>query len=166
MKPISYIAPETAAAEDVITVASPVSGKAVALAEVPDETFAQEILGKGCAVEPDENKIVAPDNAVVETLFDTHHAIGLRLDNGCELLIHIGINTVELEGEGFTALVSEGDKVTKGQTLITFDKELIVSKGYRIVTPVIVTNSDDYASVVSVAHAAVNSGETLLNIQS
>lgn len=103
---------------------SPLAGKAIALEDVPDPTFAEGILGLGAAVEPSEGKITAPADGTVGTLFDTHHAIGLNLDNGAELLIHIGINTVELNGEGFTAHVSEGDRVKKGQTLITFDKEL------------------------------------------
>ena len=98
------------------------------------------------------------------TLFDTHHAIGLNLDNGAELLIHIGINTVELNGEGFTAHVSEGDRVQKGQTLITFDKELIASKGYKTVTPVIVTNPDEYSAVKRVADGNVTEKDVLIEL--
>lgn len=143
---------------------SPVSGKAVDLSEVPDGTFAQEILGKGCAVIPSDNKITAPADAVVETLFDTHHAVGLKLENGCEILVHIGINTVELEGQGFTAYISEGDKVTAGQTLITFDKEFIQKKGYNIITPVLVTNSDDYKDVKKVVQGDVMHGEKLIQV--
>lgn len=143
---------------------SPVSGKAVDLSEVPDETFAQEILGKGCAVIPSDNKITAPADAVIETIFDTHHAVGLKLENGCEILVHIGINTVELGGQGFTAHISEGDKVTAGQTLITFDKEFIQEKGYNIITPVIVTNSDDYKDVQKIVQGDVMHGEKLIQV--
>lgn len=130
---------------------SPLAGKAIALEDVPDPTFA-------------EGKITAPADGTVGTLFDTHHAIGLNLDNGAELLIHIGINTVELNGEGFTAHVSEGDRVKKGQTLITFDKELIASKGYKTVTPVIVTNPDEYSAVKRVADGNVTEKDVLIEL--
>ena len=143
---------------------SPLAGKAVALENVPDPTFAEGILGLGAAVEPSEGKITAPADGTVGTLFDTHHAIGLNLDNGAELLIHIGINTVELNGEGFTAHVSEGDRVKKGQNLITFDKELIASKGYKTVTPVIVTNPDEYSAVKRVADGNVTEKDVLIEL--
>lgn len=145
-------------------VLSPLSGKAVALESVPDATFAQGILGLGAAIEPSEGRVIAPADGTVSTIFDTHHAIGLTLDNGAELLIHIGINTVELNGEGFTAHVSEGDRVTRGQTLITFDKEFIASKGYNTITPVIVSNSDDYAEVNRLADGNISVGGVLLEI--
>lgn len=141
---------------------APLSGKAIALSEVPDETFAKGVLGLGAAIEPSEGKVTAPADGTVETIFDTKHAIGLSLDNGAEILIHIGINTVELNGEGYQAFVKEGDKVKKGQTLVTFDMDLIRSKGYSLVTPVIVTNSDDYAKVELKANGAVSTGDTLL----
>lgn len=145
-------------------VASPLKGEAIALKDVPDETFAQGVLGDGIAVEPSEGKVVAPADGTVGTLFDTHHAIGLNLDNGAELLIHIGINTVELNGEGYTAHVAEGDRVKKGQTLITFDKALIASKGYKTVTPVIVTNSFEYSAVKALANGSVSVGDALLEL--
>lgn len=143
---------------------SPVSGETVDLSEVPDETFAQEILGKGCAIIPSDNIITAPTDAVVETIFDTHHAVGLKLENGCEILIHVGTNTVELKGQGFTAHVSEGDKVTAGQTLITFDREFIQKNGYNIITPVLVTNADDYKDVQKAVQGDVTYGEKLIQV--
>lgn len=126
---------------------SPLKGKSIPLEEVPDETFATGVLGLGAAVVPSIGKVVAPADGEVSTLFETKHAIGLSLDNGMEMLIHIGINTVELNGEGFTAHVADGDRVTRGQTLITFDKAFIESKGYKMATPVIITNADDYAEI-------------------
>ena len=135
---------------------SPLKGTAVAMADVPDETFATEVLGKGTAVQPTEGKVVAPADGVVSMLFDTHHAIGLTLDNGAELLIHIGINTVELNGEGFTAHISDGERFTAGQTLITFDKALIESKGYKTVTPVILTEPDNYVTIEQAADGKVD----------
>ena len=128
-------------------VASPVKGKIVDMQDVPDDTFASGVLGIGAAVVPSDGTVKAPADGVVDTFFDTHHAIGLTLDNGVELLIHVGVNTVELGGEGFNGHVSVGDRVKRGQTLITFDKELIESKGYNTVTPVIITNPDDYLEI-------------------
>ena len=142
---------------------SPLKGKAVAMADVPDETFAADVLGMGAAVEPAEGRVVAPADGVVSTLFDTHHAIGLTLDNGMEMLIHIGINTVELGGEGFTAHISDGERFTRGQTLITFDKELIESKGYPTVTPVIITETDDFAEIVKAADGDVDFLDKLIS---
>lgn len=144
---------------------SPLKGKAVKMADVPDETFASDVLGKGAAVEPAEGKVVAPADGEVSTLFDTHHAIGLTLNNGMEMLIHIGINTVELNGEGFDAHVAEGDKVTRGQTLITFDTALLKSKGYNTVTPVIITNPDEYKDVRIAAEGNVDFLEKLIETE-
>lgn len=143
---------------------SPLSGTAIALEDVPDLTFAEGILGLGAAIEPSEGKVIAPADGTVGTLFDTHHAIGLNLDNGAELLIHIGINTVELNGEGFTVYVSEGDRVKKGQTLITFDKAFITSEGYKTVTPVIVTNTDDYTEIKRVGDGNIGTDDVLLEL--
>lgn len=129
------------------TVYCPMAGTAIALNTVNDETFANEILGKGMAVIPSIGKVVAPCDGKVETLFDTKHAIGILSPDGVELLIHVGINTVELNGKFYTAHVAEGDEVKAGQLLIEFDIEGIQAAGYDIATPVIVTNSDDYESV-------------------
>ena len=148
--PVAAPVKAEAADEKEITVASPLKGNAIALADVPDATFAEGILGKGAAVEPSEGKVVAPADAEVTTLFDTKHAIGLQLANGAELLIHIGINTVEMNGEGFEAHVKEGDNVKKGDTLVTFDIDKIKAAGHPTVTPVIVTNTDDYADVTHI----------------
>jgi len=148
-------APQIDVADDGF-ILSPLKGNAIDMSQVPDETFASNVLGIGVAVEPAEGKVVAPANGVVSTLFDTHHAIGLTLDNGTELLIHIGINTVELKGEGYEAHINEGERFAKGQTLITFDKELIESKGYKTVTPVIITNPDDFSKIEKAADVSVD----------
>lgn len=144
---------------------SPLTGTVVAIKDVPDETFAAEILGKGAAVEPAIGEVFAPADGEVSTLFDTKHAIGLTLNNGVELLIHIGINTVDLNGEGFEAHVSEGDKVKKGQKLITFDKALIAEKGFKTVTPVIVTNPDDFEAVRQTADGEIGALKELLRLK-
>lgn len=142
---------------------SPLCGKAIAMADVPDETFATEVLGKGAAVEPIDGKVVAPADGIVTMLFDTHHAVGITLDNGMEMLIHIGINTVELNGEGYTAHVGDGERFKRGQTLISFDKDLIESKGYKTITPVIITNADDYSDISLMADGHVDLLDELIS---
>jgi len=151
--------------EDQNSILSPISGKVITLEEVPDDTFAAGILGLGAAVEPIESKVVAPCDGTVATLFETKHAIGLNLSNGAELLIHIGINTVELKGNGFTTHVSEGDSVKKGQLLITFDIDFIKKSGYSTITPILVTNADDYSKIEKVADGEIKMTEKLLEIE-
>lgn len=147
------------------TVYAPLEGKVVALTDVPDATFAEGVLGLGAAIEPAVGEVVAPADGEVSSIFDTHHAVGLTLDNGMELLIHVGINTVALNGEGFTAHVSEGDKVKRGQPLISFDKDFIVSKGYPIITPVIISNADDYKEIKTTASTEVKRLDELLTVE-
>lgn len=147
------------------TVYSPIKGNAIALTEVNDPTFAGEVLGKGMAVVPQEGKVYAPFNGTVETVFDTKHAVGVTSDDGVEILIHIGINTVELDGKFYTAHVNEGDKVKAGQLLISFDAEEIQKAGYDITTPVIVTNTDDYESVNMEKTGAVQVLDKVLTVQ-
>ena len=132
-------------------IASPVKGKLIALEDVPDETFAQGILGQGAAVIPSEGKVVAPADGEISSIFDTKHAVGITLENGVEILVHVGINTVEMEGNGFEAFVKEGDKVKKGQKLVEFSIDKIKEAGYKTETPVIITNTDDYSSVEKIA---------------
>lgn len=126
---------------------SPLSGTVIPLAEVKDETFASEVLGKGIAIVPDKGEVKAPCDATVSMVYDTKHAIGLETTWGAELLIHVGINTVELQGKYYEAHVSDGQQVKKGQTLLTFDMEKIAACGYDLTTPVIVTNSDDFGKI-------------------
>ncbi|MCR4781500.1 MAG: glucose PTS transporter subunit IIA [Lachnospiraceae bacterium] len=126
---------------------NPVKGQVVELKDVPDETFASGVLGQGFAVKPVDGKVYAPVSGVITTLFPTNHAIGITGDNGVELLVHIGINTVELQGEGFKPHVSQGDKVKAGDLLMECDFTLIENKGFKTITPVVVTNSADYKEV-------------------
>ena len=126
---------------------SPLEGTAIPMDQVKYETFAAEVLGKGVAVIPEKGQVKAPCNAVVETVFDTKHAFGLKADNGAELLIHIGVNTVELGGKYYETHVSEGDHVKAGQLLITFDMDRIKAEGYDVTTPLIVTNTDEYQDI-------------------
>lgn len=147
-----------------IEIASPIKGKVLKLESVKDDAFASGVLGKGAAIVPDEGKVFAPADGVVSTLFPTLHALGLETDNGIEILIHIGLDTVQLNGEGFKSMVKQGERVNKGQLLITFDKDFIVKKGYCVETPVIVTNSDEFLDVVEIADNQINSGDNLLKI--
>lgn len=144
---------------------SPLKGKAIALTEVKDETFAAGVLGQGFAVVPETGKVVAPFNGKVTTLFETKHAVGVTSDSGIEVLIHVGLNTVALEGKYFTALVKEGDTVRRGQTLLTFDQKAIAEAGYDTTTPVIVTNADDYAAVDVLCKGKVSFGEEVLRTE-
>ena len=166
-KPAESVAVNTDTREtpaDGITILSPIKGKAIPLSDVPDETFAGEILGKGIAIEPEEGAVYAPCDAEVTTLFPTNHAIGLTTKDGVELLIHVGIDTVQLDGKGYKAFVAEGDNVSAGQKLIEFNIQEIQAAGYKTVTPVIVTNTDDYADVEGLAAGAVKPQDKLIKV--
>lgn len=147
-----------------ITIASPIKGEIVPLNKVNDETFASEMMGKGIAINPKEGKVVSPINGKVQMLFQTKHAIGLKSDDGAEILIHIGMDTVQLEGKHFTAHVKDGDTVKIGDTLVEFDMEAIKKEGYELITPIIVTNTMDYLEVIASDKKEVNSGDTIISI--
>lgn len=144
------------------TILSPMAGTTIPLEQVKDEAFSQGILGRGIAVRPLDGEVYAPFTGTVETLFPTKHAIGLVSDKGCELLIHIGFDTVKLEGRHFTAHVKQGDHVVKGQKLLSFDKEQMEKEGYVLDTPVIVTNFDQYADIAGENETDVKPGDVLL----
>ena len=147
----------------VLEVASPLEGKAVALSEVPDPIFAAGKLGEGVAVEPTGTTVVAPAAGKVAATYPSGHAVGLKLDNGVELLVHVGLDTVNLDGEGFTVKVMKGDQVAAGDTLIEFDPAVIKKAGYPLITPVIVTNTRKFASVEGVVGNA-NNASTVLKV--
>ncbi len=150
--------------EGMVTVCAPLTGEAVALSEVNDLTFAEEIMGPGMAIIPTEGKVVSPVNGTVAMIFETKHAIALVDDNGTELLIHVGLDTVKLGGKYFTAHVKAGDKVKVGSPLVDFDLNGIKGEGYDIITPVIVTNSAEYSSVLSITDRAVKMGEEVIKV--
>lgn len=145
-------------------ISSPITGKVLPLNEVEDEAFSGELLGKGIAIVPQNGEIVAPCSGTVITLFPTKHAIGIVSDNGAEVLIHLGLNTVQLEGKHFTAHIQAGDKVVKGQLLVSCDLEEIEKAGYSMVSPVIITNTSDYLDIVPMAIDTVNKEEELLTL--
>ena len=123
---------------------APMNGKAVPITEVPDPTFAEGMLGNGIAIEPADGKVFAPCDATVDMMFTTGHAVSLVADCGAELLIHVGLETVSLEGKPFTVHCANGDKVKKGQLLVEADLEAIKAAGLPTITPVLVCNTDDF----------------------
>lgn len=126
---------------------APVTGEAIPLGEVKDPAFSQGILGQGVGIKPSEGKVVAPCDATVAQMFDTGHAVSLETSFGAEILIHIGLDTVQLKGQGFQVHAKAGDKVKKGQLLIEFDIPAITAAGYDVTTPVVVCNSDEFNEV-------------------
>ena len=123
---------------------APMTGKAVPISEVPDPTFAECMLGNGIAIEPAEGKVCAPCDATVDMMFTTGHAVSLVADCGAEILIHVGLETVSLEGKPFTIHAANGDKVKKGQLLIEVDLEAVKAAGLPTITPMVVCNTDEY----------------------
>lgn len=150
--------------EEVMTVSAPLIGKAVPLAETPDEAFAQGIMGQGIAIIPSEGKVVAPFDGAVVALFPTNHAIGLVSENGIELLIHVGMDTVNLNGQFFTAHVKSGDKVKKGDLLIEFQLKEIAEK-YPVITPVLVSNTAVYSQVEGICQEHTNLSSPVIQIK-
>lgn len=134
------------------------SGRIVPLSQVDDDAFSGGLLGDGAAIEPTEGKLYSPADGIVETLFDTCHAISIAADNGCQILLHIGIDTVKLNGRHFTAHVSEKQKVKKGDLLISFDIDAIRNSGYQTVTPLIICNSGDYSSISLESSGIISAG--------
>ena len=156
---------ESAPAEKTLsaeTLVSPLTGNLVKLPDVPDPVFSSGALGQGIAVEPTVGKVFAPADAEVTTMFPTGHAVGLLTNNGTEILIHIGMDTVEMEGKGFTVHVAQGDKVKKGQLLIEFDIDAIKAAGHPIITPVLVTNTASYKEIKTAEGATVKNGDKLI----
>ena len=146
-------------------ITAPIGGTIVDLKHVEDEVFSSGAVGKGVAINPTEGKIIAPFDGEIAVAFPSKHAIGLRASNGMEVLIHVGLNTVMLDGKHFTAKVSQGMKVTKGDVLLEFDREAIQKAGYSLVTPVLITNADGIdIQVMKEEHAQVDAGQKLMNV--
>lgn len=153
---------KTTQSKDVVC--APITGEAIPLKDVSDETFAGEILGKGMAIIPTEGKVVSPFSGTVSMVFDTKHAIGLVSDDGIEILIHVGLDTVRLEGKYYTAHVKTGDRVEVGTHLLDFDMKGIMSQGFEVVTPIIISNTTDYTEVLSVTDRKVSAGEEVIKV--
>jgi beta-glucoside PTS system EIICBA component len=162
--PVKAQATPNVAAVSTIEMLSPLKGDVVALESVADDAFAGKALGDGIAIKPEEGKVVAPCDATVATLIESHHAIGLLCDNGAELLIHVGLNTVNLQGQHFRPLVKEGDVVKAGTPLLEFDKASIEREGYDLTTPVLVVNSEDFTLTKHQLQGAIGMGSPLMSL--
>lgn len=154
-----------AAAATAETIVAPMAGKAIALADVADPVFASEAMGKGMAIEPTEGKVFAPVDGTITVLAETGHAVGLLSDDGAEILLHIGIDTVELKGEPFTAHVKQMQEVKKGDLLMDVDLEAVKAAGKATTTMVIITNTDDYASVDAHVGEDVAPGDAVIDVK-
>ena len=163
-KESQHISPSVSEKTQTITITSPVAGNTVKLAAVEDDVFASGMMGKGIAVEPSEGAVFAPADGEISVLFPTGHAIGLTTDDGAEILIHIGMDTVTLDGQGFTTYVAVGDRVKKGQKLIDVDLEVVKKAGLSSLTPIVVSNTDAFESVVVTTEDDVLPGNFLLKL--
>lgn len=140
------------------------NGKVVPLEQVPDEAFSGKVLGDGCAIEPTDGKLYAPCDGVIDTVFETCHAVNMRSDQGAELLLHVGIDTVKLGGKYFTAHVQDGQQVKTGDLLLSFDADKIRQAGYQLTTPLIVCNSEDYNKMEPLAYGIIRAGAAFLRL--
>lgn len=145
---------------------SPLKGRVIPLEDVSDPAFAQGILGVGVAVIPDEGKVYSPVNGTVAATFPTGHAVGISADNGAEILIHAGIDTVRLKGDGFKLMVEQGDPVKTGQLLLTFDKDVIVAGGFETTTMVLVSNAQKLGTMKLLCGNYVGPGDELFGFDS
>ena len=144
---------------------APVKGRTVSVKEVSDPTFSEGLLGKGVAVIPKDGKIYAPADGTIGMVFDTLHAISMTTEYGAEILIHVGLDTVKLKGEGFESHVKSGDMVKKGQLLLTADLKTIQEAGYDVIIPLLICNTSEFASVHAVIGKEVEPGEDVLRIE-
>lgn len=142
---------------------SPLDGKLVPLSEVNDEVFSAGILGEGMAVIPEKGELYAPADAVISTVFESKHAISMVCDNGAELLLHVGLDTVKLEGKYFDAQVKDGDRVKAGQLLLKFDMKALKKEGYDLITPVIVANPAKF-QMETATPGMVKQGSAILSL--
>lgn len=143
-------------------ITAPVSGKVLDLSEVPDQIFAEKLAGDGAAIDAVGDTIVAPADGELTLIFKTYHAFALTLDNGIELLVHIGIDTVNLKGEGFKVLAEQGNKVKMGDPIVKIDRDFIKSKGYSLITPVLITNSYIVSDIKCNIGQDVKAGENVI----
>ena len=154
----------SSAKQDIILNAH-MNGVVVPMAEVQDDVFANCILGDGVAIEPSEGKLFAPADGVINNIFDTKHAIGIQAEDGVEILLHIGINTVQLGGKHFEVHVNADQTVKRGDLLVSFDMDAIREAGYLCTTPMIVCNTDDYQSITTLSSGEIKAGRGLLEIK-
>lgn len=165
---IAKAAPSLASTSDLnvsTELVSPLAGELLPLSEVKDEVFSSGAMGEGVAVEPSEGVLHAPADGKVVMTFPTGHAIGMKTSDGAEILMHIGMDTVNLQGHGFETLVAKGDEVKAGDELVKFDIDAIHAKGYVVTTPIVVTNSKDYEKITVVSQGNVKVGQEILDLE-
>lgn len=148
-----------------IEIGSPCKGKTISLKEVNDPTFAEEMMGKGVAVKPEENKIYSPVDGTITVAFPTLHALGLQTETGVEILLHVGIDTVNLKGEGFTSHVKQGEAVKKGDLLLEANLDTIKKAGYDDTIMVVITNTPSFRSIDPITSKEVNVKDTILELE-
>lgn len=148
-------------APKVVNIYAPLSGEIVNIEDVPDVVFSEKIVGDGIAIRPNGDMIVAPVNGTIGKIFETNHAFSIESDEGVELFVHFGIDTVELKGEGFTRLATEGQKVKVGDPIIKFDLALLESKAKSVLTPVVISNMDEINNLQKSANEVVK-GESIV----
>lgn len=148
--------------ETLVDLVAPITGKVVKIEDVPDQVFSQKMIGDGIAVEPVEGVVVAPVDGEIAQIFPTNHAVGIRTQDGLEVLIHIGMETVAMGGEGFTGHVKQGDKVKAGDTLVTFDLDLVKEKAESTISPIVITNSEAVESLTKTEANLVTFGKSVL----
>ncbi|WP_436861650.1 PTS sugar transporter subunit IIA [Staphylococcus caeli] len=139
---------------------APITGEYVKIEDIPDPVFAQKMMGEGFGINPTEGEVVSPIEGKVDNVFPTKHAIGLKAENGLEILVHIGLDTVQLDGQGFEVLVESGDSVNVGDPLLKFDLDYIKTNAKSVISPIIITNSDNTSDISVESVAAVKKGET------
>lgn len=144
---------------------APVNGETVPVTEVPDPTFGEEILGKGIAIKPTDGHICAPCDGTIRLMFDTSHAVSMTGDNGAEILIHVGLETIKLDGRHYTVHVKNDDKVKAGQLLIECDLDAIRAEGFDIITPVVICNSGDFSGFSASIGKTVAVGDPVITLR-
>ena len=150
--------------EDGFTLVSPMKGEVVELSKVSDPTFGECMLGKGVAIIPTEGKVYAPADGEISIVFETRHAVSMVTTQGVEVLIHVGLDTVSLKGDGFETHVQSGDQVKKGDLLLTVDLDKVKKAGLDTISPVVICNTDEYEDVHGITFTAVESGEPLIKV--
>ena len=151
--------------KDEIIIQSPVQGEACEITQVNDATFRDKLLGEGIAIKPSTGRVVAPVNGTIAILFETKHACTIVSDQGTEILIHIGLDTVNLKGKYYKAYVKDGDKVKAGDLILEFDMDKIKEAGYDLITPVVICNSADYSKIQTFSGNQVQELEPIMSLQ-
>ncbi|AWK13972.1 PTS glucose transporter subunit IIA [Candidatus Fukatsuia symbiotica] len=151
--------------DSTIEIVAPLSGEIVNIEDVPDVVFAEKIVGDGIAINPTGNEVVAPVDGVIGKIFETNHAFSIESDDGIEMFVHFGIDTVELKGDGFTRIAKEGQRVKKGDVVITFDLALLTKKAKSILTPVVISNMDEMKGLIKLSGTVIVGKTPILRIK-